>query len=515
MLPVPLPPSIIMILILLLLIFSAAIRFWKLTFRYWKKPKCNFLQPTIAFGNGQNFFLGKTGFGELFGHWYLQMKAKRCDMGGPYFTPRPVFIPINNQFIKRILLTDFPYFQNHRLYINQKIDPLSGHLFNLQNRKWKNFRSKMPAAFSSTKLNNYTVIMANFTQVLVNRLTNMSQSKLPIQIKEVLTKFNVDPISACLFRIDTKSLHNENVELIKHGRAFFDIHFCRVLNTLVLLIPRPILTFFKFRLFPTHVTKYFMNFFSHIKAQRAAENIKRNHLTDILINLSDKTKSVSDIRGDGVMEPLTSTEFLAQMHLFFEARFETTGSTQTFPLYELATNPHIQNRLRVQINTVFNKFNGIVGYDPITEMKYLDQLINETLPKYPVFPILPTLCENHYRIPNTNVTIEKGTLVMVTNLGIHYHPEYYPHPMRFDPERFTSENKANRPFCSFMPFGEGQRSCVRKLLGILQSKVRLISILRNFKVTLSEKTKIPFTFDKSAVILNTNRKLWISLETIE
>uniref|UniRef100_A0AAR5Q4F4 Cytochrome P450 n=1 Tax=Dendroctonus ponderosae TaxID=77166 RepID=A0AAR5Q4F4_DENPD len=515
MLSVRLPPFIIIIVILVLLILTAVIGFWKFTFTYWKKRKCNFLEPTIPFGNAQNFFLGKRGFGELFGDWYLEMKAKGWDMGGAYFTRRPVFIPIDNQLIKRILVTDFAYFKNHGLYINEKIYPLSGHLFNLENRKWKNLRSKMPAAFSSSKLKNYTVIMANFTEVLVNRLRNMSQSKLPIEIKEVLSKFNVDAISACLFGIDTKSLDNENVELMKHGRAFFDIQFCRVVNTLVLLIPRPILTFFKFRVFPTHVTKYFMNFFSDIKAQRAGENIKRNDLTDILINLCDKTKSVSDIGGDGVMEPLTSTEFVAQMHLFFEAGFETTGSTQTFALYELATNPDIQNRLRVEINTVLNKFNGTVGYDAITEMKYLDQVINETLRKYPVFPILPRLCENNYRIPNSNVTIEKGTLVMVTNLGIHYDPEYYPDPMRFDPERFTSENKAKRPFCSFMPFGEGQRSCVGKLLGILQSKVGLISILRNFKVTLSEKTKVPFSFDKSGVILNTNGKLSISLETIE
>nr|UUB32636.1 cytochrome P450 CYP6CR2 [Dendroctonus rhizophagus] len=510
----PVPPFIIIVVILLLLILSAAICFWKYSFTYWKRQKCNFLEPTIPFGNAQSFFLGKRAFGELFGDWYLEMKAKGWDMGGAYFGNKPVFIPIDNQLIKKILVTDFSYFQNHGLYINEKIDPLSGHLFNLENRKWKNLRSKMPAAFSSCKLKNYMVIMDRFTGVLVNRLRNMTEPKLPIDIKEVLSKFNVDVISACLFGIETKSLENENVELMKHGRAFFDIQFCRVFNTIVLLIPKHILAFFKFKLFPTHVTNYFINFFSDVKAQRAVEKIKRNDLTDILINLSDKTKSVSDIGGNGVMEPLTSTEFVSQMHLFFEAGFETTGSTQTFALYELAANPDIQEILRVEINTVLSRFNGIVGYDAITEMTYLDQVINETLRKYPVFPILPRSCENDYLIPDSNVTIEKGTLVMVTNLGIHYDPEYYPDPMRFDPERFTSENKAKRPFCSFVPFGEGQRICVGKLLGLLQSKVGLISILRNFKVTLSEKTKMPFSFEKFGLILNTKGNLWINLETI-
>lgn len=51
---------------------------------------------------------------------------------------------------------------------------------------------------------------------------------------------------------------------------------------------------------------------------------------------------------------------------------------------------------------------------------------------------------------------------MVTNFGIHYDPEYYPDPMKFDPDRFTPENKAKRPYCSYMPFGEGPRICVGK-----------------------------------------------------
>ncbi|ENN72451.1 hypothetical protein YQE_10908, partial [Dendroctonus ponderosae] len=87
--------------------------------------------------------------------------------------------------------------------------------------------------------------------------------------------------------------------------------------------------------------------------------------------------------------------------------------------------------------------------------------------------------------------------------------------MRFDPERFTSENIAKRPFSSFVPFGEGPRSCVGKRLGMLQAKVGLIAVLRNFKITLSEKTKMPIQFEKSGLFLNPEGKIWINLETIE
>ncbi|ENN80592.1 hypothetical protein YQE_02987, partial [Dendroctonus ponderosae] len=432
------------------------------TFSYWKKRKFNFLEPTIPFGNAQSFFLGKRGLGELFGDWYLEMKAKGWDMGGAYFGSKPVFIPIDNKLIKKILVTDFSNFRNHGFYINEKIDPLSGHLFNLESIKWKHVRSKIPAAFSSSKLRNHMDVMDSITKLLVNRLKNMAESQLPIDIKSVLGRFTVDVTSASLFGIETECLKNKNAELMKQARAFFDIQLCRLFNTLVLLIPRNILIFFNFRVFPTHVTNYFINFFANIKTQRAVEKIRRNDLTDILIDLCDKTKIVSDNSGNSLPEPLTIKEFAAQMHLFFEAGYETSAGTQTFALYELAAYSDIQNRLRNEINTVLSRFNGVLDYDAITEVNYLDQVVKETLRKYPVLPILPRVCESDYPIPDSKLTIEKGTLIMATNMGIHYDPEYYPDPMRFDPERFTSENMAKRPFCSFVPFGEGPRSCVGK-----------------------------------------------------
>lgn len=89
--------------------------------------------------------------------------------------------------------------------------------------------------------------------------------------------------------------------------------------------------------------------------------------------------------------------------------------------------------------------------------------ILETLRLYPVFPILPRACVKDYKVPGTDFIIEKDTFVMVSNMGIQRDPEYYPNPNSFDPERFSNENKAKRPFVSHVPFGEGPRVCVGKI----------------------------------------------------
>jgi cytochrome P450 len=56
------------------------------------------------------------------------------------------------------------------------------------------------------------------------------------------------------------------------------------------------------------------------------------------------------------------------------------------------------------------------------------------------------------------VVLDKGTPVLISTLGFQHNPEYFPDPLKFDPERF-SEDKPLIPF-SFQPFGKGPRSCI-------------------------------------------------------
>jgi hypothetical protein len=79
------------------------------------------------------------------------------------------------------------------------------------------------------------------------------------------------------------------------------------------------------------------------------------------------TLVVSEIDGD---------DFVGQAVQFLGAGFETSGSTMSFALYELALHPEIQNRLRANIMEVLNKYNGQVTYDGMQEMAYLDMVVS-------------------------------------------------------------------------------------------------------------------------------------------
>ena len=79
---------------------------------------------------------------------------------------------------------------------------------------------------------------------------------------------------------------------------------------------------------------------------------------------------------------------------------------------------------------------------------------------YPPLPNLNRRCTKNYTLPDTNVVVEEGTSLLISALGLHMDPEYYPEPEKFDPERFSEENKkARHPFVH-LPFGDGPRNCI-------------------------------------------------------
>lgn len=83
--------------------------------------------------------------------------------------------------------------------------------------------------------------------------------------------------------------------------------------------------------------------------------------------------------------------------------------------------------------------------------------------KYAVFSMAFRRCTQDYKIPDTDVIIEKGTLVLIPRYAIHWDSKHFPDPERFDPERFNQENVQKRNPGTYYPFGAGPRICSGKI----------------------------------------------------
>ena len=67
---------------------------------------------------------------------------------------------------------------------------------------------------------------------------------------------------------------------------------------------------------------------------------------------------------------------MAQAFTFLAAGYETSGTTLSYALYELALNPEIQHRLRAEILEVLSKHDGKLTYEGIQDMSYLDRVVS-------------------------------------------------------------------------------------------------------------------------------------------
>lgn len=84
--------------------------------------------------------------------------------------------------------------------------------------------------------------------------------------------------------------------------------------------------------------------------------------------------------------------------------------------------------------------------------------ISETLRKYPVLPFLDRRCNADYKIPGSNLVIEKGIPVYIPLFGLHYDEKHFPDPEKYIPERFAQNVNADKLI--HFPFGYGPRICI-------------------------------------------------------
>lgn len=64
------------------------------------------------------------------------------------------------------------------------------------------------------------------------------------------------------------------------------------------------------------------------------------------------------------------------MFAFFAAAFETSSSTISFVLFELAKNPDVQRKVQAEIDQVLARHNNVVTYDAVAEMTYFEACID-------------------------------------------------------------------------------------------------------------------------------------------
>jgi len=82
---------------------------------------------------------------------------------------------------------------------------------------------------------------------------------------------------------------------------------------------------------------------------------------------------------------------------------------------------------------------------------------------YPPVTFLMKVCTKPFQMETPSggtYEVEVGTPVVIPVYAIHRDPQHYPDPERYDPQRFSEENKNSRHRQTYLPFGDGPRICL-------------------------------------------------------
>lgn len=104
---------------------------------------------------------------------------------------------------------------------------------------------------------------------------------------------------------------------------------------------------------------------------------------------------------------------------------------------------------------------------------------------------------------------------MIPVYAIHHDSDIYENPETFNPERFEPTAVHSRPSGSFLAFGDGPRNCIGLRFGMMQARIGLITLLRNFEFELSDNTKVPLDFMAKGLILTIKGGLFVKFRKLK
>jgi cytochrome P450 len=203
----------------------------------------------------------------------------------------------------------------------------------------------------------------------------------------------------------------------------------------------------------------------------------------------------------------------------FLAGYETVANGLTWTWYLLSQNPEAEARLHTELDAVLgtpsesapisNPLNPTTNPgaprpdlrtwatappsppSPRTHrlptladypnLRYTEQVFAESMRLYPPAWAMGRMSTQPvtlgpYRIP-------PGAHFFFSQYVMGRDPQYFPDPLRFDPDRFSPENKAARPKFTYFPFGGGNRQCIGESFAWMEGVFSIATIAQRWRMT--------------------------------
>ncbi|KZV67385.1 cytochrome P450 [Peniophora sp. CONT] len=217
-----------------------------------------------------------------------------------------------------------------------------------------------------------------------------------------------------------------------------------------------------------------------------------------LLSLLVKANMASDLPES---QRLSDEEILAQCPTFIIAGHETTSTSVTWITYALSSHPEVQDKLRAEI--LGSDFGDRPSMAQLSELKYLDAVVRETLRVYPPVPLMTRAVTESGVIPTeetwvdahgvqqSGVRVTAGDTVSISIMAIHHSKDIWGEDADvFRPERWLDGPPAGASaltgiWANSLTFSGGPRSCIGYLFSVVETKALVYSLIRSLRFSLA------------------------------
>ncbi|CAH1099040.1 unnamed protein product [Psylliodes chrysocephalus] len=348
--------------------------------------------------------------------------------------------------------------------------------------KWKARRTLTNPTFHVSILKEFYTVFKEASDVLVGKLQEEADKGNVINAMDFASKLSLDTILETSFGEKLNIQQGSNHYYIKATNYLAKLLFIKNFS----LWKRFDLPF---KLFAKEYKEQ-EEALEHLDSM-AIEIIKKKRKKNV--NSDDGSERIRNKRSiliDALIEhpELSDDDIHEEVNNFLFAGHETTSTTISFLLLELAAHPDIQEKLYQEIlyHTQGDKKN--LSVETLQKITYLDQVVKESLRLRTTASVIERKITEDVKFGDT--VYPSGTIFSILLYWLHNHPSYYTDPEKFDPDRFIPENQAKRHPFAFVPFSAGPRNCIGQKYATLQVKTVIARIIYEFKLLPVEGFKL-------------------------
>ncbi|XP_063243620.1 cytochrome P450 4V2-like [Bacillus rossius redtenbacheri] len=354
---------------------------------------------------------------------------------------------------------------------------------------WRRYHKIMSPAFKNLTLQSFLPAFNEKSGVLVDVLKR-HQDGSSFDVLTYMNMCTLDIITDTSLGVNMNILKNNRVDLVEGLKNAEDMVFYATAQPW-LWIPWIMKTTSSYKKMVNGI-KVLWDFAGNIIDQKLSNDITVNGSrdkecakeSDQLLDIKTKRMGfldhvVSLMKTQSTL--LTKTELRDNTMTVIVGGTDTAATVMSAALKLLGLHQDVQRKVVEELEHIFgDDIHREVTAEDLTQMVYLEQVINETLRLYPPLPIVSRVVEEEVDI--TGYTLPKGTIILMSPFITQRDASNFPDPDKFDPDRFSSENSIGRHPYSFIPFLGGRRMCIGKKYAYMQMKTILSAVLRNYRV---------------------------------